>query len=161
MHTANHGNLPYRRGRRAGDNHPDPYREVGKHAGATVCPKCHVVQEGGQWHWGRAPEQAGEVTCPACRRAHDRFAAHVVHLRDVPVDHRTEILGQIYHLAEMERREHPLERLMQLREEGNHLEVATTGVHLARRLMANLLRTWRNKVKVHHGGDRTLMQWHG
>jgi hypothetical protein len=139
--------------------HADPYHESGKHAGNLICSQCHVVYTAGRWHWNAPAAGSVATLCPACRRVRDRHAAHVIRVEGVPGDQRAELVNMVFRIAEIEREEHALERLMLVREDGASIEVATTGVHIARRLIANLLRRWRYELHVRHGSEHTRMTW--
>lgn len=155
-----HNVLAHRKARRDSLLHPDPYAQPGKHAGVLCCTLCGVVYQAGQWHWQPAPTAARPILCPACRRVRQRYAAHLLRIAGVPRDQRAELLHMVCRIAELERAEHPLERLMLLRDQGSAIELATTGTHLARRLLASLLRRWRHHLHVQHGADSSRLRWH-
>lgn len=154
-----HNRIAHQKARRDSLEHPDPYRDHGKHVGKLACTQCHVVYEAGRWHWADVPAAAVPTLCPACRRVRDRYAAHVLKLDNVPRNEQREVLGVLHDVAEVEREEHPLERLMLVRHDGNSIEAATTGVHIARRLLANVLRRYRQRVQVRHGNEITQIRW--
>ena len=153
-----HNRIAYQKARRE-SHHPDPYRDEGKRHGHLACTQCHVVYEAGRWQWLPVPQDAVPTLCPACRRVRDRYAAHVLHVENVPRDRQRELLAVLHDVAEVEREEHPLERLMLVRHDGNTIEAATTGNHIARRLLANLLRRYRTNLQVHHGRETTRVRW--
>jgi hypothetical protein len=70
--------------------------------------------------------------CPACERIRDRRPAGEVRIAgEFAVAHRDEILARARHLEEREKREHPLQRIMAVTDEGAELVVTTTDPHLA------------------------------
>jgi hypothetical protein len=65
----------------------------------------------------------------------------------------------IHHTADEEARQHPIERLMWVTDTKSRIEVALTGVHLARRLRAAITRSWRQRFVSKLGVDTTVMRW--
>ncbi|HLQ37124.1 MAG TPA: hypothetical protein VK348_04960 [Planctomycetota bacterium] len=65
----------------------------------------------------------------------------------------------MHRVAAAERSDHPLERLMLVRESGDAVEAATTGFHLARRLLAAIPRTWRHHLHVQLDHEHSLLRW--
>ena len=137
----------------------DAYAELHKPSGIAVCKTCRAVHERGKWRWSDAPEGAEAALCPACRRIEDRVPAHVLRLDDIPADQRQEIVAMIHHTADEEARLHPIERLMWVTDTKARIEVAMTGVHLARRLRAAITRSWRRRFVSKPGADTTVMRW--
>lgn len=105
-------------------------------AGAAHCAGCGAYYNAGRWSWQReAGSQPESVTCPACRRIAENDAAGNVNLSGAFLrGHREEIVNLIRNTEEMERKEHALERLIGISEEGGKLVVGTTGTHLANRI---------------------------
>jgi len=54
---------------------------------------------------------------------------------------------------------HPIERLMWVTDTKSRIEVAMTGVHIARRLRAAITRSWRRRFVSKPGTDTTVMRW--
>jgi hypothetical protein len=71
-------------------------------------------------------------------------------------EHREEILDLIRNVEEREKREHPLERLMDRGDDGDIL--TTTGVHLARRIGEGLKRAYRGNLTVKYGEDSEFVR---
>ena len=134
----------------------DAYADLHKPSGVVVCKTCRAVHERGKWRW---PDGAESALCPACHRIEDRAPAHVVRLDDVPEEQRTELIAMIHHTADEEARQHPIERLMWVTDTKSRIEVALTGVHLARRLRAAITRSWRQRFVSKLGVDTTVMRW--
>lgn len=130
-----------------------------RQGGEIRCVDCDAVQQAGRWQWRTPAAAATPGRCPACCRIRDRFAAHVLRFHHLPVDVRGELKAMVARIAAAETRTHPLERLMLLRDRQGHLEVATTGVHLARLLLAASLRAFRRHFAVRHGSEFTDLLW--
>lgn len=147
------------KGRRVSGNGLDPYMDPHKREGAHVCSTCRAVNERGKWRWTDAPKGAKPTVCPACRRIEDRCPAHLLRLDGVPQDQRPEIVAMIHHTADEEARLHPIERLMWLQDGKERIEVALTGVHIARRLRAAIARSWRGRFASKLGVEQTDLRW--
>ena len=59
-------------------------------------------------------------------------------------------------VEEVEREEHPLERIMAIEEAGDTLVVTTTGHHIARRIASRLRQRLHRKPKVHYGTESAV-----
>jgi NMD protein affecting ribosome stability and mRNA decay len=117
-----------------GDTYRSKRKGVETKLAATVCTECGAVYSGGRWHWGPVANPAREQStlCPACERIRDRYPAGEVHVSgEFARAHRDEIVARIRHVEAREKSEHPLQRLMDVREDGDSLLVTTTDVHLA------------------------------
>ncbi|MGQ9369025.1 BCAM0308 family protein [Azospirillum sp. ST 5-10] len=141
---------PVRRDRLIQEFIHDPYKTQRKMADPAVCPRCGAVYETGRWHWGAPPAAATEVVCQACHRIADQCPAGILALHGGFVRaHRDELLAHIRHEAEAETAEHPLHRLMEIRDSDDGLEVTTTDVHLPRRIGEALRRTHQGDLEIH------------
>ena len=109
-------------------------------AGALVCPDCGLVHHAGRWYEGAPPlTDVASGRCPACERVQAEDPAGILSLPAALIGDRAELERSLRNAASAEATEHPLERLMDLREDADGaLVVTTTGIHLARRL-ANLI----------------------
>lgn len=137
----------------------DPYQERYKPRDPAVCPTCGAVFNHGRWRWIAKPEQAHDHLCPACRRAQERLPAGLVTLEgDFLNAHRDEIL----HLARNEERraksEHPLQRIMDIEQEGNKTVLSTTDVHLARRIGDAVHHAYQGTLDVKYSPDEYLVR---
>lgn len=126
---------------------------------STTCPECGASYVPGRWAWGVTPT-VRETTCPDCQRARDLRPAHVVRVEDATAAAVHELLAAARHVETAEVATHPLERLLVLEHTPTVLEFGATGVHLARRLLAALLRTFRRHLEVLHTDERnTWFRW--
>lgn len=145
--------------RRVSGNGLDPYADAKKMEGASICTTCRAVNERGKWRWSAAPKGASSVLCPACRRIEDRCPAHLLRLDGVPADQQAELVAMIHNAADEEARLHPIERLMWLEQRKDRIEVALTGVHIARRLRAAIARSWRGRFASKLSVEQTELRW--
>lgn len=113
----------------------DTYALRGKLPEPSSCPSCGASYREGRWTWRPAPPDAHDTECPACRRIADDFPAGIVTLSGAfTAAHADEIRGLVRNIEEREKQEHPLKRVMAIREEGDGLVVTTTDARLARGL---------------------------
>ena len=152
-----------RRDRLLGDERGDPYRERGKLPEPTVCPDCGAVVREGRWQWCSAPFGAAEHRCPACRRIRDDYpGGHLALTGEFQRDHRDEIINLARNLEEREKALHPLERIMDVRDENDALVITTTGVHLVRGIANAVAHAYKGELDFHYEDGETLlrMHWH-
>ena len=157
--TTRRGARPDRRTRRVQPHEHDPYKRRAKTAGTAVCPRCGALSRSGRWRWG-APPEGGELhrqLCPACERVRDGYPAGIVRLRGAGA-RRDEILARVHHVEQAEKADHPLERIMQIGEDGDEIVVTTTGIHLARRIGDALERSFHGKTTVRYPEEQSEVQ---
>ncbi|MCZ4127117.1 BCAM0308 family protein [Stutzerimonas balearica] len=95
--------------------HHDPYLKAWHQRSDTLCPQCGAAYQEGRWTWQGLvnPAEAQEALCPACQRIDEDVPAGTVSLHGAFVlQHRDELCGLMRNTEELEKREHPLERLM-------------------------------------------------
>jgi NMD protein affecting ribosome stability and mRNA decay len=137
----------------------DPYQPRRKPAGPALCPGCGAVYRRGRWSWSAAPRNATRHSCPACRRTAERNPAGYVRLSGAFLaQHRDEVLRLVRNEEARETRNHPLQRIMALRETGKAVEIATTDVHLARRLGEAVRSAFRGELEVKYSRDEHLVR---
>ncbi|MFI5315312.1 MAG: BCAM0308 family protein [Myxococcota bacterium] len=146
----------------------DTYRKKNKHVEVklsepTTCSRCKAVYREGRWTWSSVPNPSGSPTlCPACERIRDGYPAGEVHISgEFARAHRDEILARVRHVEEREKAEHPLQRLMEIREQGDALVVTTTDVHLAHALGTALHDAFKGELHAPWAekGDLMRVRW--
>lgn len=139
----------------------DPYQSEEKLAEPAVCDTCGVSYHQGKWQWTTPSVDAVQTRCPACRRIHDKQPAGYVSIEGAfAQQHRDEILNLVKNLETHEKAEHPLQRLMSIREEGGTLLIETTDVHLARGIGEALEHAYKGDLKFHFSEDEHLLRLH-
>lgn len=132
----------------------DPYKERHRPPEPAVCPSCGVVYEHGAYHWKPRPAGGQEHACPACRRIADRYPAGYLTLEGKFFEeHREEIMHLLHNEESRARSEHPLERIMEIRQEDNRTLVTTTDVHLPRRMGDALSKAYRGELQTKYAPD--------
>ncbi len=142
-------------------NH-DPYLARGKPSGPARCPECSAVFRRGRWQWGEAAKDAPQQLCPACRRTRDRLPAGYVRLSGpFFAEHRDEVLRLVRNEEAREKRAHPLQRIMAVRETRGTTEVTTTDVHVARRIGESLRAAFQGSLAIRYSPDeyRVRVNW--
>ena len=143
------------------DQAHDPYRQARKYSEPTRCDGCGAVFQGGRWQWGDAPAGAHAATCPACRRIHDKLPAGVLVL-DGPyvATHGDELIAIARNMAERERPEHALNRIMQIDAHGGRIEITTTDIHLPQRIGEALKSAHHGELDVKYAKDEYNVRLH-
>lgn len=139
----------------------DAYKSRGKLHEPTVCTQCGAVFHEGHWQWGAAPAGAHEETCPACHRIHDHYPAGFVTLGgDFFHAHRDEIMHLVHNHEQRERREHPLQRIMAVEDQGSEVLVTTTDIHLARGIGEAVHHAYQGELEFHYNPQENLLRVH-
>jgi NMD protein affecting ribosome stability and mRNA decay len=136
----------------------DTYKRRTKAADARVCPECSVVYHGGTWFWGAPPlAPVASVLCPACERIRDHYPAGTIRLHGSLLEHLEEIRGMVANAEDAEKAEHPLERVMEVRESEEGLLIETTGIHIARRITSKLERRFHQEARIRYPEEQHLI----
>ena len=139
----------------------DPYHRPGHYAEPSHCEACGAVLQHGRWSWHTAQPGSHATVCPACARVRDHLPAGRVTLSGAYANaHRDELLKIARHQAELERREHALNRIMRIDEQADGVEISTTDVHLPRRIGTALKRAHDGELKIDFAGDEYGVRVH-
>ncbi|MFZ5789804.1 MAG: BCAM0308 family protein [Pseudomonadota bacterium] len=150
-------------GRAQKDGIIDPYKRPEKLHEPTVCPQCGAVYHEGRWQWSPRPADAHEALCQACHRINDRFPAGVVTLTGPVIrEHRAEMIRLARHQEEVEKKEHPLNRIIDVEEAPDRIVINTTDIHLARRIGEAQKRAFHGETDFHYDEDGYFVRvnWH-
>jgi len=130
----------------------DPYRTPAKAKGPACCPDCGATYLRGRWAWARlTPAPTSRITCPACRRVHDRVPAGEIVLQGTFLGaHADEALRVLRNIEKAESKDHPLHRIMNIRRGSPGLTVTTTDIHLPRRIVHALEASWGGEATIHY-----------
>jgi hypothetical protein len=140
----------------------DVYQERSKWPEPTRCTTCGALFVNGRWTWQEAPLQTYETICPACRRIADRYPAGYVEITgSFFAGHQDEILNLIHNVEQQEKSHHPLERIISITQEKDHLLITSTGHHLARRIGDALGRAYKGELSFQYAEaeDNIRVQW--
>jgi NMD protein affecting ribosome stability and mRNA decay len=137
----------------------DSYKARGKFRDPTVCPECGAVFHKGKWQWQSKPESAHSERCPACHRVHDRMPAGYIKLKgEFFKKNRSEILNLVNNVEHKEKGEHPLQRIMNIGEEGDSVMVTTTDIHLAHGIGESIRRAYQGQLKFDYNTEENLLR---
>ncbi len=137
----------------------DAYKAAEKLPEPSVCRECGAVFQRGRWSWGAAAADAHPALCPACRRIREHQPAGFVRLTGEFFDaHRDEVLKRVRNCEAAEKRDHPLQRLMALEDDGAGLLVTTTDAHLARRIGDSLHDAYKGELDYRYNKDENLLR---
>lgn len=142
----------------------DPYKTRLKLREPTVCPKCGAVWKSGRWTWqdGDPPKDAEDVVCQACHRINDRYPAGELTISGRFVKaHEREIIGLLRNTEEIEIKEHPLHRILDVQTKVDQICVTTTDIHLPRRMAQALHDAYKGELDFHYdeGGYFIRANW--
>lgn len=145
---------PARYDRQLAEEHKDPYRPKAKLSEPTVCPQCALVYHDGHWQTLPRPDGAQESVCPACRRINDSFPAGYVTLEsDFVKQHRDELVKLARTTEQRERDQHPLQRIMDINDDGNKIDITTTDIHVARRIGEAIHSAYEGDLDIKYGPE--------
>jgi NMD protein affecting ribosome stability and mRNA decay len=155
-----HGFVPIRHERILEELVHDAYKIRGKLPEPTVCPTCGAVFHEGRWQWLKpVPANAHEHVCPACQRVHDHFPAGFVHMTgEFLASHHDEILRLAHNEEAREKAEHPMKRIMSIRNEDGGVLISTTDIHLARTIGEAVHRAYQGKLDFHYNPEQNLLR---
>ena len=132
----------------------DPYKTRRKLPEPSVCPQCGAVYAKGRWHWAERPAEANEELCQACHRINDDYPAGTLSLSGgFLANHKGEILGLARHQEKLETGQHPLNRILRIADEGEATVIATTDIHLPRRIGEALYDAYEGELEVQYEED--------
>jgi NMD protein affecting ribosome stability and mRNA decay len=151
---------PQRRDRLIGSPRHDPYRARSKPTEPTVCSECGATFREGRWTWAAGPADAPRQLCPACQRIRDDYPAGYVTLEGgFLAGHEQDILGLVRNLEERSKKEHPLNRIIEIRtEEQGRIEITTTDTHLARRIGEALHNAYQGELEFRYSDGEMLLR---
>lgn len=137
----------------------DAYKAKQKLPEPTWCPQCGAVYHQGRWQWSAKPAKAHEEMCPACHRIHDEFPAGFVSISGTFFkEHRDELLSQIKNDEAKAKAEHPMERIMNIKDQDGNILVTTTGIHLARGIGEALHHAYKGELEFHYNQQENLLR---
>ena len=163
MSSHDRASIPYSPKRDAGyrsaNDEDDPYRAAAKPPEPTQCPQCNAVFANGRWSWDNVPGDAYQALCPACQRIHDHFPAGYVTIKGAFfTEHRDEIIQLIRNKEEREKEQRPLQRIMDITDTREGVQVTTTDSHLARGIAEALHSAYKGDVKLRYSRDENLVR---
>lgn len=153
-----------RRDRKLEERVHDTYKLGGKLREPTRCPRCKALYVRGRWTWNNDehPDEAEQI-CSACHRVADNYPAGEVTLTgSFLASHKDEIVALARHLEETEKSEHPLNRIIAVKDVKDQLLITTTDTHLPARIGKAIQHAWDGELDIHFDkeGYFTSITWH-
>jgi NMD protein affecting ribosome stability and mRNA decay len=160
MKSGRSGSRSKRREQLQDDPKHDIYKIKGKLPDPTRCPECGAVFLKGRWTWNGAQGAAAhEQLCPACQRIRDDFPAGYVSLGgDYLAGHREEILNIVRNCETVEKTDHPLQRIMAIKDVEGGVLVTTTDAHLARRIAEGVHDACKGNLALQYSKEENLVR---
>ncbi len=140
----------------------DPYHSREKLPEPTVCPHCKAVYQNGRWQWLEWPSSASKRTCPACKRIHDRFPAGFITLSGkFFADNRDDVLRLARTEEQREQGEHPMQRIIDVRDEADRTVITTTDLRIAHKIADAVHQAYQGALEVTFAPDeyRVRIRW--
>lgn len=137
----------------------DTYRIKGKLSEPTVCPNCNAVYHKGHWQWLDIPDSADQHKCPACLRIEDNVPCGYVSISGAFYrQHKEEIMGLVRNKESREKTGHPLNRIMNIAETADGLEITTTDMHLPRDIGVALEDAYDGELDYHYEAESNILR---
>ena len=155
MNTSTPTQPPVRHDRLIREEVHDTYKLPGKLSEPTRCPQCGAVYHKGRWSWtATVGADAHDQLCSACHRENDHYPAGEVTISgDFAIAHKDEILRLAHNIETTEKSEHPLNRIIEIRDLGDEIQITTTDVHLPRRIGKAIQDAWDGNLDIHFDAD--------
>ena len=101
----------------------------------------------GRWTWVAPPIDAHRTVCPACHRIQGDYPGGSLTLGGAFArEHREKLLGLARHVEDCEQAEHPLKRIMAIRDGDDEILVTTTNPELARSIGQAVQRAYEGEL---------------
>lgn len=138
----------------------DPYFQPEHFPDGTACPTCGAIVEKGSFRWPQATTvRRATCECPACRRIKDRVPGGIVTLTGAFVaQHESEIRNIAQNVERMERGEHPLQRIIECKNEDGGLQFITTYEHIARRIGEAVHSAYKGELSIQYAKDEKFVR---
>jgi NMD protein affecting ribosome stability and mRNA decay len=151
--------LGARRDRSVQEYQHDTYKLRGKLKEPTVCPECGALFHKGRWTWGTAPSTAEAASCPACHRMRDKYPKGLVTIKGGFKDEqREQVIGVVKNTEAIEKKEHPLSRIMSIETRREGIVISTTDTHLPRRIGEALKHAYHGELELHYDKDEDFVR---
>jgi NMD protein affecting ribosome stability and mRNA decay len=124
----------------------------------AYCRGCGIVYHNKRWQMGLHGDGVA-VLCPACQRMADHNPAGVVTLSGPYLaSHKNEILNTIKQEEVKSREKNPIGRIMEIKEEGDHITVTTTEDKLAQKLGREVYKSQKGELRYQWSHDQRMVR---
>lgn len=151
--------------RKAIDTEHDPYLTGEAAEDMAACHGCGLVFHGKRWYRvGDLPKGLSDkirhdtaTLCPACRKERDRYPEGFIIIEGpFTKEHREEIIHLIRNKEQRASHFNPLERIMEIKEKDDSLEVTTTTEKLAQRIGQMLEKAYKKDAEFKWSSDTKI-----
>jgi NMD protein affecting ribosome stability and mRNA decay len=153
------------------DNYGDPYITHAGHDDSAICKTCSAVYLGQRWYLAEQVDHAKKnnqgkthsVTCPACRKIHDKSPGGIVQLSGTfLVEHNEDIMNLIHNEGARAMTINPMERIIETESVDSTCTISTTNEKLAQRIGRALHKAYSGTVAYKFSADNKLVRvtWH-
>jgi NMD protein affecting ribosome stability and mRNA decay len=144
----------------------DPYRPDEHGETGMVCSRCGAIYFNQHWSLDEAKRTqiqlstaVREVICPGCKKISEGYPEGIVTLRgDYWPQHENEILNLIRNEERRAVSDNPLERIIDIRHEGEELILETTNERLAQRIGQRIDKAHNGHVEYKWSGNDHLLR---
>jgi hypothetical protein len=138
---------------------------MAKYQANTKCPKCDLVFRDGLWKKGRHDrrQELHLQLCPACHRIQDGHPGGLIECSGKFVgSHRQDLMNRIRNIERQASEEHPLERIISIKEGKTDITVAATNEHLIARIGKALERDYGGNLELKYSPEDKFAaaHWH-
>lgn len=154
--------------KKAIDTYKDPYLPKEGPHDMAACKKCHAVYHNKRWAMNEALYQKKGnhkktlvVLCPACQKIRDKYAEGFVALKgDYLKGHKLDILNLIKNEEERAMDGNPLERIIEIKDNGRIVNITTTHEKLAQRIGKKMRKACQGALEIKWTEDKvTRVVW--
>jgi len=144
------------------DSQKDPYLSKSAPENNSTCSGCGALYQDKRWtHKDDAAVAKGTagraVLCPACQKMKDGFAQGFVTLQGGFVaGHKEELLNLVKNKETLASHINPLERIMEIKESADAIEIKTTSEKLAQRIGRVVAKAFSGEVEYKWSDDIKL-----
>jgi NMD protein affecting ribosome stability and mRNA decay len=157
--------------RRGVESHlEDPYLLRAGYKEPTICPVCGLIYHDKRWiddsEISKKYSEDVKVSrqkCPACRKIEDHYPMGLVSLSGAFLEeHKEDILNLVRNEEKRGQNKNPLERIMNIEEVPDGLEIETTTESLALRIGRIMNRAYSGEIhyKFSDGEKLVRILWH-
>lgn len=129
-----------------------------KKNGTSVCTICGVSEHGGRWKWGVRPLLHKKTVCPAClQKIENRPSGVLILSGDLYRDHLLDVTALLKHHEFVEKKEHPISRIMDISTQGSVITIRATSQKIVQSMATIIQRTFGAPTARHDKNDNGVL----
>ncbi len=148
--------------KKAIDTENDPYLAKTSPPDPSICTQCTIIYHNKRWRLSTEEDlkdrgRYHEAVCPACQKIKDKYVGGYVTLKgEFLKDHKEEILNLVRNKEQRARSTNPLERIIEITENDDGLEITTTTDKFAQMLGRVIHKSFSGEVEYKWSDDVKL-----